>query len=76
MSALSRSSSHGFQVAASSISVVMTYAPMEGAAAINDLKSLAGGGWSVRHVVIHELSQVWRLMFFLFSKSMRFTIQV
>ena len=76
MSALSRSSSHDFQVAASSISVVMSYAPMEGAAAINDLKSPAGGGWSVRHVVIHELSQVWRLVFFLFSKSMRFNIQV
>lgn len=38
--------------------VVMTYAPLEGDDAIRDLRSPAGGGWSVRHMVIHELSQV------------------
>ena len=77
MSALSRPSSHDVQVASSSTSVVVTtYAPMEGDAAINDLRSAAGGGWSVRHVVIHELSQVWRLVFFRFSESTRFVIQV
>lgn len=38
--------------------VVMTYAPLEGDATIRELRSPAGGGWSVRHVVIHELSQV------------------
>lgn len=38
--------------------LVMTYAPLEGDAAARDLRSSAGGGWRVCHVVIHELSQV------------------
>lgn len=38
--------------------LVMTYAPLEGEAAAEDLKSVGGGAWGVRHVMIHELSQV------------------
>lgn len=38
--------------------MVMTYAPLEGEAAAQGLRSDVGGSWCVRHVMIHELSQV------------------
>lgn len=38
--------------------MAMTYAPLEGEAAARGLRSVMGGSWSVRHVMIHELSQV------------------